>query len=1816
MKTWSPGALLAPILFVLASCGETSTDATHWTPNLDHHIVQYTSGVISAEENIVVSLAEDMGLNMVPGTPSSTPLFDIVPAVEGQTIWTSENALAFVPNSGWASGTEYAVRFALGALTDVPEELRTFSFNFTTIDQRFELDGYALNGHSDRDLQWNRLVGTVVSNDLSSMDEVVRRLTLEGVDPGRVQWSCPGDRHVWTFAVDSVERTSKRATLSLALDGEVLSDMAIPPLNDFSLLSAQVGQLPDQKITLTFSGPILKSQRWLGLFQLDNEDITDVRVEGSRVECYPNDIMTGTTTLRVSEGLLNVLGEPLASSIVQEFTFTVNKPAVEFLGVGNVVPTSGSAQVPFRAKGLRAVDVRVYQVFERNTHQFFQDNALSGYSRLRRVARPVAERRVELGSAARHHWENYALDLEELVERAPGAIYRVEIGFRPAYSSYPCEGDVPQDDRVWAYDADVFSGYQSSRYPSGYRYQERENPCHISYYGSRRTIAKNVLVSDVGLIVKGGETGWRAYATHISKGDVLPGADVELLNYQGQVVAGGTTDANGALSLVAEGGKPFLAMASWNGQKAFVKLENAASLSLSSFDVQGVDVAKGVQCMLYAERGVWRPGDTLFLDAILDDRHNPLPPTHPMVLTVKDARGKEVVRRVIERGVKTIHPLHFVPDSEAPTGTWMAKLEVGSATFAKSLSIETIQPNRLDIAITSEEEVVDGSNNTLDLQISSEWLTGASASGLNYALKGTLRKDNQSFKEEYPGFCFFDVTKSAGSLSQPNVEGALGSTGVDDVTWPAGFLGNNPGPLELVARARVYEPGGRFSVASQRFRVAPFSAYVGFKMPDANPYDYWTTETEQSIEVVRIGPDGALKPGKVKVEVFRLDWTWWWRQGANRVSRLNSATKELISTQQLNLTRGEGSFSVNLNEGQWGRIYIRISDEDGHHVSSRVVHFDHAYGRRSGSENGADASSEVVEVALDKATYNVGDVAVVEVPSSSGGKLILSAENGSVQLQDWVVETTEGSTRVEVQLTSEMAPHCYLHAMVIQPHGNSANDRPLRMYGIVPIEVVDPAMRLAPELDLPEEVEPNSTLTVSVSEANGQPMEYTLAVVDEGLLGLTRFSTPNPWAHFTRRAALGVRTWDMFSWVLEAFAGKIAKVLAVGGDGEAAADNAEDADRFRPVVRHLGPFKLEPGREATHRVGIQNYLGNVRVMVVAAESNGATGHAEGNVKVKQDLMVQLTLPRLAAPGERIDVPVTVFALEEGVEEVALSIVESEGFDWVQDKQTLTFSSMGQQTVFFPGTVRENVERVQLKVVATSRRRSAEDRVAMTIRNPMLRVRRTQSYVVQDTLNVSVVPFGIPASRTCKVSVTKVPDIQLNDKMDLLLSYPHGCSEQVTSKGFAQLNLEHWVSLTAEEKAKTRGNIRQAIQTLSKRQLANGGFVYWPGNRSANAWVSSYVGQFLIQAKDAGYVLPQGMLDRYIQYERKQARNWSYDSDSPWQTFGQGYRLFVLATGGQQEVGAMTRLRNLSQLSGEAAMLLAAAYAELGETELADQMLGSSLPEFEGRQRWWSFSSRFRNRAMWVQALHKVGRIEAAVAQAMRLAEDMGKGWKSTQDIAYGLSVLTEVLGKGDSAPLVADVRLGASMTAVATSDRIFNVDAGTLEGEEILGLDHAMESPLYVSVTQTAVEKFGEESAHSEGLSVSVRYLDSQGDPIQIEDVKAGSVMYAEVRAARFDDFSTLERMALTYFVPAGWELSNARLQGAETSTEVGYQDIRDDRVSSYFRLGPKGSIVLNFEVVATYPGHYYAPPVYAEAMYNGAIQASTKGQWVTVRTP
>jgi uncharacterized protein YfaS (alpha-2-macroglobulin family) len=279
------------------------------------------------------------------------------------------------------------------------------------------------------------------------------------------------------------------------------------------------------------------------------------------------------------------------------------------------------------------------------------------------------------------------------------------------------------------------------------------------------------------------------------------------------------------------------------------------------------------------------------------------------------------------------------------------------------------------------------------------------------------------------------------------------------------------------------------------------------------------------------------------------------------------------------------------------------------------------------------------------------------------------------------VSTVKGENRFEIPLTAAMSPNVYVHVTLLQPHRDKTSDAPIRLYGVIPILVEDPGTRLEPVLKVADEIRPKEKFKVEVRESGGRPMTYTLAVVDEGLLGLTRFQTPDLRKGFYSREALGVQTWDLFDAVAEAYGAEMARILAIGGDESAdSMDKAKQPRRFPPVVLFEGPFDLKAGGIGVHELMMPQYFGAVRVMVVAGRG-GAFGSAEKSVPVRRDLMTLATLPRVARPGEDIVMPVTVFVTKPDVKEVTVSVETNGLFEIVGERtKTVAFARPGDEIV--------------------------------------------------------------------------------------------------------------------------------------------------------------------------------------------------------------------------------------------------------------------------------------------------------------------------------------------------------------------------------------------------------------------------------------------------------------------------------------------------------------------------------------------------------
>ncbi|RZJ62374.1 MAG: hypothetical protein EOO45_22555, partial [Flavobacterium sp.] len=693
---------------------------------------------------------------------------------------------------------------------------------------------------------------------------------------------------------------------------------------------------------------------------------------------------------------------------------------------------------------------------------------------------------------------------------------------------------------------------------------------------------------------------------------------------------------------------------------------------------------KGLKGYIYGERGVWRPGDTLFIGFILNDKEAKLPTSHPITLKLSDPNGKAVYKAV-QTYAKRNHYKFVVPTNpSAPTGNWEAVVSVGGAKFYKSIKIETIKPNRLKIKNSFSGRMISASAKTTE-RVEVAWLHGAVAKDLKLEMQAKFLKQQTTFKG-YTNYVFDDPAQDFKTEEVNIYSGVTDGNGVAMVELQPQLQSRAPGMLKAAIITKAYEKGGDFSTDVTTATYSPYTTYVGVKMPQGNKYGMLETGKSNKFDVATVTENGKPKGNRMlEARVYKVDWRWWWDASNDDMSSYSSALSRTPQYSQTVRTdaSGKASFNFGTDEEEWGMYLVRVTDVESGHSAGGTVHIDYPYwSGRSRNTTGPEAA--MLMFTANKEKYAVGEKALISFPSSEGGRALISLENGSKVVQTYWSKTKKGETQVEIPITDKMAPNVYIHITLLQPHASTKNDSPIRLYGIVPIEVVDKNTILEPQITMPAVLKPEQKTTIKVSEKSGKAMTYTIAIVDDGLLDLTRFKTPNAWNDFYAKEALGVKTWDIYDDVIGAYGGKVNQVFSIGGDEDLGGGQAKKANRFKPVVIYLGPYTLPKGQTKTHTVTLPKYIGSVRTMIVAANTEGsAYGSAEKTTPVRSPLMLLASLPRKVSPKERVTLPVTLFAMEKNIKNVTLQVKTNNGFKVVgPSSQKVAFAQPDEKVVYF------------------------------------------------------------------------------------------------------------------------------------------------------------------------------------------------------------------------------------------------------------------------------------------------------------------------------------------------------------------------------------------------------------------------------------------------------------------------------------------------------------------------------------------------------
>ena len=1789
----------------IVSCGSkesmSTQEAAMW-------IAAFTPERIDMDDTIRIE-ATDSLLTYIKTDRSLDKVFEFNPSIKGKASYSEEGSyIDFVPNAGaLKQGEQYNCRVSLSQLTGI-DTLKDFAFDFYVLRREVRFEDVYVTIDPDN-LEQVIVRGKMLFSTAPSEESTYSSALSCSVADAQCSIATTADELCHTFAISGIKCDSSDKIVTLEYNpkdsfSSVTAEVVVPGLSEFRLLYSEQVDAPEPYIYLEFSAPLDVNQDLDGLISLDNMDVTRIERKGTYVLVYYPVNGISDIVLRISDSVRSHDGKMLHGEIEQHFAQKVIAPAIDVPISGTILPDGSNLTFPFRAVNLAAVDVEVVKIYTNNIMTFLQNEEIESNYGIRRVGRLIYRQTVRLDgnkSLNLHQWQNFSIDLKGLFKQERGAIYNIRLSFRKAYSLYDKSeaGEFEILSGLTADDRDVWDKNYSYIFREApdydwyeYSWAERDDPSKDSYYMSSNCyVEHNLMASNIGLIVKRaeGDKLWCS-VSNIMTAAPMSGVKVTAYNYQMREIGSAYTNEQGFADFNADG-NPFVVTASNGTSTTYLKINGGHELSTSRFNVGGKSIPNGVKGFVYGERGVWRPGDNIYLTLVVEDKQRTLPKNHPVTMELYTPQGQIYDKQTLTQSVDGIYVFTTTTTTDAPTGRWDARFMVGGQTFHHAVLVETIKPNRLKINISSPKVLQ--SNETALIGIDAHWLTGPVAANLESEIEMSLYNNPHPF-ERYSNYTFNNPLYSFSNAKHTIHKGKLDSLGRVSCSFDVPVAEEAPGMSQANIIARVIEAGGDESITSHSVRYSPYKSYVGIALGSKE----FETDCDLTLPVVTVDALGNAVERKLQYKIYKTDWSWWWEGSAYDLSRyVQSTTAEVVASGNISTKDGKGDVKFRVDYPSWGRFIVYVKDSESGHATGGVINIDWPDWRgHSGKSNPTAAT--MLSFSLDKKSYEVGENATIYLPKSEGGRVLLSVENGSrVISRRWVTMSADKETAYRLPITTEMAPNFYVHATLLQPHSQTVNDLPIRMYGVEGAEVIDRNTILHPVIDAPAETLPQQEFTIKVREADGKPMSYTLAIVDEGLLDITAFKTPQPWAAMNQREALGVKTWDMYDDVIGAYGGKFSSILSIGGD-EALRRAAGKEKRFNPVVKFMGPFTLKSGTQS-HKITLPMYVGSVRVMVVAAK-DGSYGSADKSVTVRSPLMLLATAPRQLSCGDRVKLPINLFAMEEGVKDVKVTVTTEGPISIVGGaSKKVTFNKPSEKLVNFDLQCdAAKSGQAKITIVAEGGGQRATETINIDVQNPLPDIITSQNYMLAGGKTLC---FDISKYSDAELTIATMPTIDFSGAFSFVENYSHYCTEQLSARAMYMLYARKF--LGADEAKRAEKALPELLKSIASRQLSSGGFAYWPGNSTAHEWATSMAGEVMIEARRQGFVVATQTIDRWKEYQNSSARSYRHATTNAADLI-QAYRLYTLVLAGEQPTAAMNKLRESKSLSQQAALRLAAAYTLNGRTDVASKLVDkvATISAIDGSYE--TFWSPLRDKAMALESYILVGDKSRALSLAQEVAAAFSATACTTQEVAFvssAMSRLSDIINTSSAEVAITDAN--GKRIIVSNLRGVKNLDLAA--GKKSVVVENLGTEDLSLALMMRRTPSQDETIQPSaNGVELSVRYTDLQGKQIGVESLKQGDEFLAHIEVKKMVDGS--KSMALTYSVPSGWEIWNERLMGGKLSDDASYTDIRDERISWYFSIDSGTTKRFTVKLRAAYAGTFILPPTVCEDMYNAACRAMT----------
>lgn len=1827
MQRASRVIFLAILLILSVSCKKKPTTEKAAIPLSTAKLISEAPlNLINSGEEVHIRFNRDLVDEAEVGKSLSSDLLRFEPETTGRLRWLDKNTLSFKPDQPWKQRQQYHGTLDLaGLLNKSAGELSPFQFTFSVAGrevQSFKADFTPVEADQPQKLLYKGVLTFTEAAEPSLVKQAVT-FTVEGKNIP-LTWLVSEDHRQYTFSSAPLRRTAKARSGRFVVRAEALNlsaafsrPVTVPPLQELTIsnIFVQSGTVrPALKIQ--FSDRLVAGQDLRGLIAVTPPLPLKLKIVGAEVLVQAPFEHGQKYTVRVQPGIRSRFGSRTRRVLSEEITFEDIAPDMRFSNDGVFLTSGNNKKILFQTVNLKKVHLQIIKVFASNLGQFLQIQRLNGARQRRdnfgyevkRVGLPVAEKDLDIGML-RNRWLQHELDLAQLIDKEVKGLYLLKISFK-------------REDML----------YDTS--PKNMRYRRRydyyDDPAGYGYLYSHGRIFKPIIVSDLGLTYKQSSKEHLVFCSNLITTKPLSGVTIRLRSYQNQILAEGRSDKNGVARFSETGKKVFYVEAEKDNQRSVVKI-NEMAWNLSTFDTKGAKPPSGgIQAYIYTERGVYRPGDTVHVAVILRNEQRTFPDHHPLQFSVKNPRRQVVFTAASNTGKDGFYAFTFPTRPQDITGNYQAEINAGSQTFYHTIKIETIAPERLKVRLTPGQFHLGPEQKLLSINVHSAYLFGQPAAGLEAQAKAVYFLAPLK-NRRFSGFTFSNQTKRFDYIYQDLFSGRLNTGGDAVIQKRLPDFGGAPARLKANITVSVLEKGGRAVRRNTILTIDPYSYYVGLKPPQTR-YGSVRTGNEVKIPVVLTDTTGQAQAGHtLNYHIYRNERYWWWEYESENDFRLRfKRDRSTQSVLQGSLVSGAQPVFIKFTPQDGGEYLVEVQDTDRRGHSATVFFYASAWG-----EGVSGKTAGILALRSDKAAYIPGEEAHILFPAPQKAAILFTLEQGQHILQyRWLKpQTGKKEQSITVKISKDMAPNVYASVSVIQPQSQKTNDRPMRMYGVVPLNVTDPHTHQELALQAPRELAPGQTFSLGIQTKDHQPAQFTVAVVDEGLLSLTNFPAPDPWKAFFRKQKLDILTGDLYAQVIGVNRGDIFRTFSIGGEMEDLSYRQEQlaqhrARRFKPVCLFKGPFSSDNEGHAKVSFTMPYYVGAVRVMVVSANHN-RYGSAQKSLPVRKDLMLLPTLPRFLSPGDEILLPVTVFAADNIKQAtVRLNLSGPLGIVGAQEQQ-VSFNKGGQKDIHFRLKAKRAVGTAKIELRAKSATESARYHSELAIRSASPRVRASQSKTLQpgEQVTLPLPDRGLPGSNRAVVSVHRRPKLNLDQRIYWLIQYPYGCIEQTVSAVFPQLYLQEFIPKSRAAASDIDKDINLGIARLRKFRLSSGAFSYWPGGTKASEWGTLYAGHFLTEARQKGYHVPDDLFNGWLDYSLQQAR------------LGEGklmsrvYRVYLLSLAGKPSFSAMNLLKEnqLTKMNDVQRWLLAGAYQLAGAGQSAAMILkktGTNVSEYE--ETGGTFGSALRDKAIILEMLRLFKRWQQADQLAAVLADALSaEGWYSTQTTGFMLLSLGKYFkaleGTSDQQKRLAGEivlpegkRIPFDTPQIAFSQTVSS-GFGQNVTVKLSAASTVQRAFVTVDWSGLPLEYTGRNTARN--LKLKVEWLDEDGLPLDISTLKQGSAFWGHFSVSN-STRNNLNELALVQLLPAGWELEHDLLSAEKRPSwmrkfNLGneeYSDMRDDRAMWFFNL-PVYSKKMDFmlRVNAVTAGSFNLPPTIAEAMYNNRYHAEVKGRIVRV---